>query len=966
MSSFKLLVQISFLLIFTASVKAQDRNMDVRPNVIIILTDDQGYNDVGFNGSKDIPTPNIDRIANNGVKFTNAYVTYPVCGPSRAGLITGRYQDRFGFGRNPLLAIHDTNQGLPLSEETIATVLDRENYQTMAIGKWHLGAHPRLRPLERGFDEFFGFLSGGHRYFPEDWTIPDISDVKNQWQGYNTKLLQNEKRIKETEYLTDALSREAVSFIERNESQPFFLYLAYNAPHTPLQATEKYLNRFSHIENKKRKTYAAMISAVDDGVGNILNKLDELDLTSNTIVFFLSDNGGRSDVNFAKNTPLRDGKGSLFEGGIRVPFAMQWPERIPSGQVFENPVSSLDIFATVTACSKANPKNQTDGVNLVPFLTGQKSGLPHSELFWRIFESPVESVRTGYAVRSGDFKTVKMDQGQEELFNLSNDIGETSPIKKPNSNVKNSLKASYDAWNSEMKDPVFLGLRQGKEYNKLHPERFNKGGAKENEKENSKSLSHSSLEKSVVKTRPNIIWIMLEDWGYQLSCYGEPGIQTPNTDAIAADGIRYTNSFCTAPVCSPSRSAMMTGFHQNFIGANQHRTGKKYGIPKDSLPDGIKPLPQLLKEAGYFTALMKARKTDLNFLYEGELFDGKDWSERKKKQPFFAQITFAQTHRPWRRDKLNPIDINDVVLPPYYPQSDFAKRDWANGLEAMQNVDRQIGSLIKRIKAEGLEDNTIIFLIGDNGRCMPRGKQFLYDGGIQVPIIVKWPKYIDPGQVSDDLVTTLDITKTIHDLAGLEPLIPLHGENLFSEKIPEREFVFAARDKMDDTHDAIRAIRSKEFKLIHNLMPERPYCQYNWYKEASYPVLAELNVLNLKGQLNKEQAMFMASTKPEFELYDLVNDPYELNNLADNPKYAEIKQEYLNRLNQWREMINDQGVSDDFRTGGWPSTYPTRSLENWEERMEQFKPWVFRKPEDKIEHPKKSCNWIKGDNPDIY
>ncbi len=452
--------------------------------------------------------------------------------------------------------------------------------------------------------------------------------------------------------------------------------------------------------------------------------------------------------------------------------------------------------------------------------------------------------------------------------------------------------------------------------------------------------------------KPNIIWIMLEDWGYQLSCYEEKGINTPNVDRIAANGIRYTNSFCTAPVCSPSRSAMITGFYQNYIGANQHRTDGTSGFDKKPLPHGIKPITHLLEEAGYFTCFMNTRKTDLNFTLDRPVYQGKDWSERAEGQPFFAQLTFPGTHRRWKRDTKNPIDIVDVNLPPYYPQTDLAKRDWANGLEAMQVVDRQVGKVLDRLEKEGLADNTVIFLIGDNGRCMPRGKQFLYDGGIQVPILIRWPGKIKKGQVNDDMVTTIDISKTILDIAGVKPGYKLQGLNIIDGSTKDRKYIFAARDKMDSTHDAMRVIRSKNFKLIHNLMPERAYCQFNNYKERSYPVLALLNVMNMKGELNPEQATFMSASKPEFELFDLKSDPWELHNLADNPGYKKIKDELLDELNNWREnIIKDQGVTDTFKSGGWPSTYPTKSQEEWEETLERFKPWVFREPGSDMEHP---------------
>ena len=466
------------------------------------------------------------------------------------------------------------------------------------------------------------------------------------------------------------------------------------------------------------------------------------------------------------------------------------------------------------------------------------------------------------------------------------------------------------------------------------------------------AFTFSCVEKAP-EQKPNIVWILMEDWGYQLSCYGEPGIQTPNIDKFAAEGIRYTESFCTAPVCSPSRSAMSTGFHQNYIGANQHRT-QKPGFTKQALPYGIKPITHLLEEAGYFTCFMANRKTDLNFTLDRPVYQGKDWSERAEGQPFYAQLTFGGTHRKWNRDPENPINIDEVELPPYYPQTNLGKRDWANGLESAQLVDKQIGEVLQRLEDEGLAENTLVFIIGDNGRCMPRGKQFLYDGGIQVPIMVRWPGKVKANQVNDNLVTTIDISKTILDAAGITAPHPLHGKNILDKSTNKRKYIFAARDKMDETHDAMRVIRSKEYKLIHNLMPERAYCQFNRYKEASYPVLAELNILNMKGELPPEQAAFLAASKPEFELYDMVKDPDELKNLADDPKFTKAKEELLKELNNWREnVIKDKGVSEEFRAGGWPSTYPTRTLEEWEHMLELWKPYVFREPGAKVQRPDK-------------
>ncbi len=483
-------------------------------------------------------------------------------------------------------------------------------------------------------------------------------------------------------------------------------------------------------------------------------------------------------------------------------------------------------------------------------------------------------------------------------------------------------------------------------------------------------------------TKPNILWITIEDWSTDLSCYQTKGIHTPNIDRLASEGIRYTHAFSTSPVCSPSRSAMMTGFHQNYIGANQHRENNK-----QALPFGIQPIPHLMKAAGYFTALM-SWKIDCNFTpnKRDQLFEGKDWAERKPEQPFFARITFGGTHRYWIRDPARPIEMEEVDLPPYYPNTDFCKRDWANGLEQMQLVDREVGAILQRLEEEGLAENTLVFFVSDHGRCHVRGKQFLYDGGIRVPMIMRWPGKVKPNQVSDDMVMSIDICATLLDVAGVDPLVPIHGKSLFSKDLSNRKYIFAARDKMDETHDAMRAIRSKDYKLILNLIPERPYCQYNHYKEGSYPMLAELNLMNMKGELNPAQAAFLAPTKPKIELFDLQKDPYEINNLAKDKRYKAIKTTLLQELENWRKnVIKDKEISIDFRAAqifpkkpmsptvdkwveankdkydfkkhGWPAWFPTRSLKEWEKVREDWLPYVFRKPgiallppEDSIVH----------------
>jgi arylsulfatase A-like enzyme len=426
----------------------------LKPNLIVIMCDDLGYADVGFNGCRDIPTPNIDRIADNGVRCTSGYVAYSVCGPSRAGFMTGRYGQRFGFERNPQYRPEDPDMGVPLSERTIADVLKPEGYTSGAVGKWHLGAHPTLHPLSRGFDFFFGHLGGGHRYLPEDLTIERSEDARNEEESYRTWILQDRTPVQTAQYLTDEFSDAAVRFVEANKKNPFFLYLAYNAPHEPSQATEKYLARFPGLEGKRR-TYAAMVSAVDDGVGRLLDKLDELTLTENTIIFFLSDNGGPEEKNGSDNGPLHGGKGDAWEGGFRVPFAVQWKGTLPAGTVYDRPVSSLDIMATIAAYAgaPADPEKPWDGVNLVPYLTGKDTGIPHEAIYLRKFDNQK------YAVRSGDYKMILQWKGAKpELYNLADDLGEEKNIADRNPEKLQQLDAMRVKWDSELVEPRFLGL----------------------------------------------------------------------------------------------------------------------------------------------------------------------------------------------------------------------------------------------------------------------------------------------------------------------------------------------------------------------------------------------------------------------------------------------------------------------------------------------------------------------------
>jgi arylsulfatase A-like enzyme len=452
----------------SASVSAADEG---RPNIIVIVGDDMGYADIGVHGCQDIPTPHIDALANAGVRCTSGYVSGPYCSPTRAGLLTGRYQTRFGHEFNPgggqraqrqraqqqrqqqreqVQVDNDQQQslrrgqararriGLPLSETTIADRLKAAGYVTGLVGKWHLGGGERFHPQRRGFDEFFGFLGGAHPYFP----------------GEGPRILRGKTETDETEYLTDALRREAVAFIEKHREQPFFLYLAFNAVHTPLQANDARLEKFKDIADGRRRTYAAMMSAMDDAIGAVMDKLRESELEDNTLVFFISDNGGPTmpgtSGNASQNRPLRGSKRTTLEGGIRVPYFVKWPGKLPAGKVYEQPVIQLDILPTAMASAGVEIGNEKtiEGVNLLPYLSGDKAGAPHEALYWRLGRQ--------MAIRQGDWKLVRYDatvdgmRGQftgPKLYNVAADIGESNDLTEKEPEKAVALQAAWDEWN---------------------------------------------------------------------------------------------------------------------------------------------------------------------------------------------------------------------------------------------------------------------------------------------------------------------------------------------------------------------------------------------------------------------------------------------------------------------------------------------------------------------------------------
>ena len=402
------------------------------PNFIIFYADDLGWGELGCQGNKEIPTPNIDAIATNGIRFTQGYVAATYCSPSRAGLMTGRYPTRFGHEFNSVA----NATGLHLQETTLADRLKRLGYATICIGKWHLGGGEAYRPTKRGFDEFYGTLANTPFFHPTNFVDSRVShDVQ--------------RIADDSFYTTDAYAARALDWLERNKSKPWFMYLPFNAQHAPLQAPQKYLDRFSRITDEKRRIFAAMMSAMDDAVGRVMAKVREMGQEDNTLVFYISDNGGPTESTTSRNDPLRGFKMTTFEGGPRVPFIAQWKGKLPAGKTYDLPVMNLDVLPTIVTAAggKLESSAKLDGVDLLPYLTGGNGTRPHQTLYWRYGPQ--------WAVRDGDFKLVvsRGGSGKPELYNLAADISESKDLASAQPAKVKELQALWNKWSAEQADP---------------------------------------------------------------------------------------------------------------------------------------------------------------------------------------------------------------------------------------------------------------------------------------------------------------------------------------------------------------------------------------------------------------------------------------------------------------------------------------------------------------------------------
>lgn len=454
-------VFLLLLIVMCSSVNAAEQP----PNIVVIMADDLGYADVGFQGCKDILTPNIDQLATSGTRFSQGYVTGCMCGPSRAGFITGRNQSTFGYFANASQPL-DPKQGLPAGIRTVAHFLQGQGYVTGGVGKWHMGTADHQHPGAMGYSDWFGFLGGGLMYYPLDHPSYNGRYLKKTkpWglrdMHHTLPMLHNGKPVEWMQYLTRELTDGGIRFLEKNRDQPFFLFVSYNAPHEYLEAPAETIAKYPAksmtnvpgVPANSRSIYAAMVDEMDQGIGRLMKTLDKLDLTANTVVWFLSDHGGLKRT--SDNRPLRGAKGNAYEGGLRVPFVVRWPGKVQPGIVLDHPVTSLDIGATSLALAGGNVQ-QADlhGSDITKYMTGRSTDAPHDVLYWHVGRSPKDV--TG-VLREGDFKML-VTRGRVELFNIKEDKTESNDLTSEQPQRAERMLAAWKAWNESNQPPLWNG-----------------------------------------------------------------------------------------------------------------------------------------------------------------------------------------------------------------------------------------------------------------------------------------------------------------------------------------------------------------------------------------------------------------------------------------------------------------------------------------------------------------------------
>ncbi len=898
----------SKILLLTAVVFLLACNRVEKPNVVFILVDDLGWTDLGCYGSTFYDTPNLDKLASQSIRFTNAYAASPVCSPTRAAIMTGKYPARVNItdwipgmsadrAENSLLDTPEDIHILPLEEITMAEVFKAHGYQTFFAGKWHLGESEEYWPLAQGFDVNKGGNYKGSPTFPGG---------KGYYSPYGNPTLEDGP---DGEYLTDRLTDESIHFIESAGKEPFFLFLAYYTVHTPIQGCDAYddlyfqksmslpdsgkmVTRREHLGstrvNQSDPKYAAMVRSMDTNVGRVIKKLEEKGILDNTIIVFTSDNGGLTTMRTAGPTsvlPLRAGKGWCYEGGIRVPLLIRFPGIKHAGSECHQPAISMDFYPTLLDLAHMGlPADQhMDGKSLVPYLRDPVRS-DDRMLVWHYPHYHGSTWRPGSAIRDNEWKLIEFYEDQAiELYNLKYDPGEKDDLSGELPEKADSLRRDMHQMLHEM------------------------------------GAGYPVRRDNLRQEKPNFVWIISEDNSkHYMELFDPNGIATPNIEKMAGDGILFTRAFSNAPVCSVARSTLISSCYGPRTGTQYHRKSKV--VP---MPEGIDMFPAYLRNAGYYTT--NNSKEDYNYRKNDGVWDESSrsahWRNREPGQSFFHKESHPVSHESrlhFKKELMatyKPVtDPDSVFVFPNHPDTELFRFTGAYYRDRILAVDTIVGDVMRQLDEDGLLETTFIFYFGDHGGVLPGSKGYLYESGLHIPLVVRIPEKFKHlvdfrrGAKTDGFVSFIDFGPTLLELAGVNipegmDGKPFLGKGISSKHLGDREVTFGYADRFDEKYDLVRTVRKGNYKYMRNYQPFNPDGLHNFYR---YRCLAykEWRDMFYAGELSGIQRHFFEPRGAE-ELYDLEADPYETKDLAADPAYQDILLELRTTLTKWAKGMPD-------------------------------------------------------------
>lgn len=929
-----------------------------RMNVLFIAVDDLNHWVGHLARNRQAKTPNLDRLAARGVTFSNAHCAAPLCNPSRAALLSGMRPGTTGVYQNS-----DPYSGVIQSQQSLFSRFREAGWKTLAKGKlWHGGTGFRDQWVGEGSSEKadlgaakvlqdrsiggiqFGILEGG------DELVPDTAT---------------------TDY--------GISQLQQQHDGPFFLALGFHKPHMPWNVPQKYFDMHpleqielpptregdlsdipeagirmakpegDHADVLKSgrwkeavQAYLAACSYLDGQIGRVLDALDQSAHRDNTIICLWGDHGWH----LGEKEHWR--KFALWEEATRVPFIWVVPGVTKGGGVCSRPVDLMSVYPTLCSLAGVPVPTHVEGQTIEGLL--RDPGVEWSGAAVTTFG------RNNHSVRDSRWRYIRYADGSEELYDHEADPYEWTNLagRSESERVKSELSRHLPSKNVEgVKVGAGAGgvsergaaKKKGKDAKKKAGDAGGKVRSGDEQAATSRSPRTSLPTQTIVTSavaggglspalaeRPNIVWLIVEDMSADFSCYGQRDIQTPNVDALATSGVRFSRAYVTAPICSICRSALITGCYQTSLGAENHRSSVPGHLIQ--LPGGVRLVPELFREAGYHvnnltvedflrpadevraSPSVKVAKTDYNFVWNPETaYDLNHWMTRKDGQPFFVQV---QLHggkhrgqgngREWPAKALRELGSitaeAGLHLPQWLPQDPVITEDWAQYLDTVRWTDKEVGRVVEHLRAAGELERTVIFFMTDHGISHVRAKQFLYDSGTHVPLIVSGPGVAE-GVIREDVVEHIDLAATSLALAGIARPARMYSRNILSTDYQPRQYVFAARDRADETVDLIRSVRDTRWKYIWNGFPNRPYLQPNRYKDSK-PILQAMRRLHEAGELTSEQSLIMAATRPVEELYDTEADPWEFRNLAGVAEHRERLEAMRQALVDWQRETGDR------------------------------------------------------------